>query len=220
MGYGWSWSNIPRGRKFSNGSRKVTRCEPCSDIMAARPHRSAAHVEKFGSGLSPISWVAQVSAPSHMQSPRRDLSAKTIRRQTVKEPTTSHIGLDIHKESIAIAIADADRAAPRFIGTINPVPAELCKAMRRVCTKENTLVVYEAGPCGYGWVRYLRKQGWACDVIAPSRITRKPSEKRIKTDRRDALLLARESRAGNLTSTVVPDERDEAIRDLTRARED
>lgn len=135
-------------------------------------------------------------------------------------PTTSYIGLDIHKESIAMAIAEADRTAPRFIGTINPVPAELCKAMRRACAKESTLVVYEAGLCGYGWVRYLRKQGWACDVIAPSRITRKPSEKRVKTDRRDALLLARESRAGNLTSIVVPDERDEAIRDLTRARED
>ena len=138
----------------------------------------------------------------------------------MKEPITSYIGLDIHKESIAMAIADADRAAPRFIGTINPIPAELCKAMRRVCTKESTLVVYEAGPCGYGWVRYLRKQGWACDVIAPSRITRKPSEKRIKTDRRDALLLARESRSGNLTSIVVPDEGDEAIRDLSRARAD
>jgi transposase len=58
----------------------------------------------------------------------------------VKEPTTSYIGLDIHKESVALAIADSDRAEPRFIGTINPVPAELCKAMRRVCTKETTLV--------------------------------------------------------------------------------
>jgi transposase len=138
----------------------------------------------------------------------------------VKEPITSYIGLDIHKESIAMAIADADRAAPRFIGTINAVPAELCKAMRRVCDKDSALVVYEAGPCGYGWVRYLRKQGWSCDVIAPSRITRKPAEKRLKTDRRDSLLLARESRSGNLTSIVVPDERDEAIRDLTRARDD
>jgi transposase len=75
----------------------------------------------------------------------------------VKEPTASHIGLDIHKEFIALAIADADRAAPRFIGTINPVPAELCKAMRRVCTKESTLIVYEAGPCGYFFFRAFRR---------------------------------------------------------------
>jgi transposase len=120
-----------------------------------------------------------------------------------------------------MAIADAGRAAPRFIGTINPLPSELCKALRRQhCTPANTILVYEAGPCGYGWVRYLRKQHWSCEVIAPSRITRSPSEQRIKTDRRDALMLARQLRAGDLTRIVVPDERDEAIRDLCRARED
>ena len=81
-------------------------------------------------------------------------------------------------------------------------------------------MTYEAGPCGYGWVRYLSKQHWRCEVIAPSRLTRSPAEQRIKTDRRDALLLARELRAGKLTPIVVPDERDEAIRDLVRARED
>lgn len=139
----------------------------------------------------------------------------------MNETSTSYVGLDIHKDSIAIAIADAGRAAARFVGTINPFPAELCKALRRQRLRpESTLVVYEAGPCGYGWVRYLRKQGWRCDVIAPSRITRSPAEQRVKTDRRDALLLARESRAGNLVAIVVPDERDEAIRDLSRARED
>ena len=68
-----------------------------------------------------------------------------------------------------MAIADADRAAPRFVGTSNPVPAEVCKAMRRVCTKESTLIVYEAGPCGYGWVRYLRKQGCVDDPLRTSR---------------------------------------------------
>jgi transposase len=139
----------------------------------------------------------------------------------VKEAITSYVGLDIHKDSVAIAIADAGRAAPRFVGTINPLPSELSKALRRQrCRPENTLLVYEAGPCGYGWVRYLRKQHWTCEVIAPSRITRCPSEQRMKTDRRDALMLARQSRAGDLTHIVVPDERDEAIRDLTRARED
>lgn len=139
----------------------------------------------------------------------------------MNETITSYVGLDIHKDSVAIAIADAGRAAPRFIGTINPGPSELCKALRRErCRPESTLLVYEAGPCGYGWVRYLRGRSWRCEVIAPSRLTRSPAEQRVKTDRRDALLLARELRSGNLTSIVVPDERDEAMRDLTRTRED
>jgi len=139
----------------------------------------------------------------------------------MKETITSFVGLDIHKNSIAIAIAEAGRAAPRFIGTINPRPAELCKALRRQrCRPENTLLVYEAGPCGYGWVRYLRRQHWRCEVIAPSRIARSPNEQRLKTDRRDALMLARQVRAGELTNIVIPDERDEAMRDLSRARED
>ena len=139
----------------------------------------------------------------------------------MKETITSFVGLDIHKDSIAIAIAEAGRAAPRFVGTINPQPSELCKALRRQrCSPESTLLVYEAGPCGYGWVRYLRRQHWRCEVIAPSRITRSPNEQRMKTDRRDALMLARQVRAGDLTNIVIPDERDEAMRDLSRARED
>ncbi len=138
----------------------------------------------------------------------------------MNETITSYIGLDIHKATTSIAIADAGRAAPRFIGTINSSPAELAKALRRNCDAEGILIVYEAGPCGYGWARYLRKHGWRCEIIAPSRLTRSPAEQRIKTDRRDALLLARESRAGNLTPILIPDERDEAMRDLSRARED
>ncbi|HEV2172227.1 MAG TPA: hypothetical protein VGR71_01615 [Nitrospira sp.] len=89
----------------------------------------------------------------------------------MQETITSYVGLDIHKDSIAIAIAQVGRAAPRFVGTINPLPSELCKALRRQrCSPETTLLVYEAGPCGYGWVRYLRKQLWRCEVVAPSRI--------------------------------------------------
>jgi transposase len=82
------------------------------------------------------------------------------------------------------------------------------------------LVVYEAGPCGYGWARHLKAHGWRCEVISPAHIARSTAGKAIKTDRRDALLLARESRSGNLTQIVLPDRRDEAIRDLSRARED
>jgi transposase len=138
----------------------------------------------------------------------------------MKEVITSYVGLDIHKDSIAIAVAEVGRSAPRFVGTTPPEMASLCKALTRCAKRQNTLVVYEAGPCGYGWVRHLSAHGWRCEVISPAHIIRKPAEKRLKTDRLDAVLLARESRAGNLVKLAVPDERDEAIRDLSRARED
>jgi transposase len=138
----------------------------------------------------------------------------------MNETITSFVGLDVHKDSVAIAVAEAGRTAARFVGTVPPQMSTLCKALRRVCHAEHTLVVYEAGPCGYGWARHLRAHGWSCEVIAPSRIARSPAAQRIKTDRRDALLLARESRAGNLVSVVMPDTRDEAIRDLSRTRDD
>jgi transposase len=138
----------------------------------------------------------------------------------MKETITSYIGLDVHKDSIAIAIAEAGRAAPRFVGTAPSELAALCKALTRCAKRSSTLVVYEAGPCGYGWARHLSSHGWRCDVISPAHITRKGAEKLIKTDRLDAVLLARESRAGNLVKVAMPDERDEAIRDLSRARED
>jgi hypothetical protein len=71
--------------------------------------------------------------------------------------------------------------------------------------------------CGYGLARRLNAEGYTCEVVAPAR---SPIDQRIKTDRRDALLLARESRAGNLVAVVMPDERDEALHDLSRTRED
>lgn len=138
----------------------------------------------------------------------------------MEQYSTSYIGLDIHKDSIAIAVAEPGRTPPRFVGTVTTVPSSLTKSLLHVAEKAHAHIVYEAGPTGYGWARYLRRQGWDCDVIAPSRINRCAADKRIKTDRRDALLLAKESRAGNLVSILVPDARDEAIRDLSRARAD
>ena len=138
----------------------------------------------------------------------------------MNETITSYVGLDIHKDSIAIAVADAGRSAPRFIGTTAAELAQLCKALRRSADARHTLVVYEAGPCGYGWARHLTAHGWRCEIIAPSHLARRPAEQRVKTDRRDALLLARESRAGNLVRIMMPDARDEAMRDLSRTRED
>jgi transposase len=108
---------------------------------------------------------------------------------------------------------------PRFIGTVGPDLEQLLKALRSLGKPETLLVVYEAGPCGYGLARQLRSRGYTCEVVAAGKIARRPGE-RIKTDRRDALTLARLARSGDLVTVVVPDERDEAMRDLSRARED
>lgn len=135
------------------------------------------------------------------------------------EFSTGFVGLDVHAESIAIAVAEAGRAAPRFIGTVGPKLAELIKALGKVGEPQSVMMVYEAGPCGYGLARELRSRGYCCEVVAPSRIPRRPGE-RIKTDRRDALKLAGLARAGELVAVTIPDERDEAIRDLSRARVD
>jgi transposase len=137
----------------------------------------------------------------------------------MSEPITSFIGLDVHADSTAIGAAEAGRDAPRFLGTVGPELAPLLKALKKVAQPESLLVVYEAGPCGYELARQLRVRGFACEVIVPGKIARRPNE-RIKTDRRDALTLARLARSGDLVHVVIPDERDEAIRDLSRARED
>jgi transposase len=130
------------------------------------------------------------------------------------------VGLDVHKDSIAIAYADANGGQPpRFLGTTGYSVISLTKALAKLGKPGELSVCHEAGPCGYGLVRSLRERGYATEVIAPSRVPRRPAD-RIKTDRRDALLLARLHRSGDLTPIVVPDPKDEAIRDLVRTRED
>ncbi len=132
---------------------------------------------------------------------------------------TAYVGLDVHKGSIAIGVAEPGRAAPRFVGTTGPALDQLVKALWHLGRPEQLLLAYESGPCGYVLSRELAARGYRCEVIAVAKIPRKPGE-RVKTDRRDALALARYLRGGELTPVCVPDERDEAIRDLSRARED
>jgi transposase len=144
---------------------------------------------------------------------------KKHRRQTMNELITGFVGLDAHAESTAIGFAEAGREVPRFVGTVGPKLAEIKKALGKLGEPRTLLIVYEAGPCGYGLARELSAQGYRCEVVAPSRIPRRPGE-RIKTDRRDALKLASLARAGELVAVTIPDERDEAIRDLSRARVD
>lgn len=132
----------------------------------------------------------------------------------------TYVGLDVHKNSIAVAFADKGGSEVRSYGTIGPELASLDKVARKlVSLDKEPRFVYEAGPCGYWIYRHLRKQKFECIVAAPSLIPKKSGD-RIKNDRRDSMMLARLYRAGELTPVRVPSSEDEAMRDLSRARED
>ena len=135
--------------------------------------------------------------------------------------TVKFIGMDVHKKTITIAIADEGRQnQPRVYGTITNDLDALDKFCRKMVSTANQLhFVYEAGPCGYGICRHLTEKGFDCMVAAPSLIPKKSGD-RIKNDRRDAKMLARLHRADELTAVYVPNAQDEAMRDLSRARED
>jgi transposase len=134
---------------------------------------------------------------------------------------TLFVGLDVHKDTIAVAYAVEDRGAEVVsLGTIGTRQYDIDKLLRRLEAKGATLMfAYEAGPCGYWLYRYLTRRGLTCAVVAPSLIPRKAGD-RVKTDRRDAVTLARLLRSGDLSSIYVPTVDDEAIRDLSRARDD
>jgi transposase len=123
--------------------------------------------------------------------------------------------------SVDVAIAEPGTAGEiRYYGRIGGDLEALDKVTRKLLAKGAELrFAYEAGPCGYQVYRHLTVQGYSCLVAAPALIPRRPGD-RLKNDRRDALTLARLLRAGELTPVKVPDLEDEAMRDLTRARED
>lgn len=139
----------------------------------------------------------------------------------MSQSSTLYIGMDVHKDSIAVAyVAHEHGAEVTYLGTTGTRQCDIDHLIRKMQSKATQLIfVYEAGPCGYWLYRYLTKQGHNCWVVAPSLIPKKAGD-RVKTDRRDAVQLARLMRSGDLTRVYVPSVEDEAIRDLSRARED
>jgi transposase len=129
------------------------------------------------------------------------------------------VGLDTHKAKMAVAVAEPGRSGEvRFQGEITNQPDAVRRLIERLGAKHGRLrVCYEAGPCGYGLQRQITALGHDCMVVAPSLVPRKPGD-RVKTNRRDAVTLARLHRAGELTAVWVPDPTHEAMRDLVRAR--
>jgi transposase len=142
-----------------------------------------------------------------------------MREAGPREKGTRFVGLDVHKASIAVAVAGSF-GDPEDHGQIPNDPAAIRKLLDRLGGSEARLsVAYEAGPTGYALHRQLTTPGIECIVVAPSLIPAKPGD-RVKTDRRDAAKLARLLRSGDLTPVWIPDEAGEALRDLVRARDD
>jgi transposase len=138
----------------------------------------------------------------------------------VDDYSEAFVGLDTSKLRHSVAIAEAGRAGEvRFLGEVENDETATRKLVKKLSARYRRLTFcYEAGPTGYDLYRLIRSLGHDCIVAAPSLIPRKPGD-RVKTNRRDALGLARLLRAGELTAVWVPDARHEAMRDLTRARE-
>lgn len=133
---------------------------------------------------------------------------------------SKYVGMDVHKETIAVAVADAEGGEPRRYGEIGAGRDAVRRLLAKLAGPDERLrFSYEAGPCGYELYRQITAGGHACLVAAPALIPRRPGV-RVKTDRRDAAQLARLDRAGELTAVWVPGADQEAMRDLSRARED
>lgn len=136
------------------------------------------------------------------------------------DDSAAYVALDTSKLRNAVAVAEGGRDGEiRYLGEIDNTPPATAKLARKLSKKYRRLTFcYEAGPTGYGLYRQLTSLGHECLVVAPSLIPRKPGD-RVKTNRLDALSLAKQLRAGDLTAVWVPDDHHEAVRDLTRARQ-
>ena len=132
--------------------------------------------------------------------------------------TLRYVGLDVHKDSTTIAVAEGSGGDAVVFGKRSSGPGDIQAVLAKLGGPGRIRCCYEAGPTGSVLVRHLRAAGYCCEVVAPSLVPQDPS--RVKTDRRDACRLAHFLRSGDLTPVAVPDAITESIRDLVRARDD
>jgi transposase len=139
----------------------------------------------------------------------------------MRQSRTLYLGWAVHQDSMAVAyVAQEHGAEVSYLGAIGRRQCDLDQLIRTMQSKAPHLIfVYEVGPCGDWLYRSCTKTGDDCWVVAPSLVPQKAGD-RLKTDRRDAMPLARLARSGDLTVVDGPNGEDEAIRDLTRARDD
>lgn len=155
-------------------------------------------------------------ATGRTRRPRADVrpKAEDSRMQPVR-----FIGLDVHKDTITIAVAEAAGGPPEVLAMMPSDAASLIRRLKKLGPNASLRCAYEAKPTGFGIYRALKAAGIDCVVIAPSKVPTTGNEQ-VKTDRRDACRLARFLRSGDLVPIHVPDEVTEAVRDLERARGD
>jgi transposase len=140
-----------------------------------------------------------------------------MRKEPVMKKDIRFVGLDVHADTIAAAVAEPNGAVWP-VGIIPNRPEAVRKLVKKLGPPDRLRVCYEAGPTGYVLYWQLTEHGVKCDVVAPTLVPVKAGD-RVKTDRRDAAKLARSYRSGDLTPVWVPDAAHEALRDLVRARE-
>ena len=142
---------------------------------------------------------------NHINKTPKKVNTKSFKEQLDRD-YPAYIGMDTHKETIAISVADPGRGKPKFLTEIANDPKKVEKIVTTLSKKyigEVLLFCYEAGPCGYELYRFIVSQGHQCIVVAPSLIPKKAGDK-IKTDKRDADNLTRLLRSGDLTPVFVP----------------
>src|SRR3989442_1365902 len=175
--------------------------------IVASTSRATSHYGMTGSRSQGVGYAVGATEPRRA----------TCERSRSMPPNLRYVGLDVHAETIAVAVAEPDGEV-RPLGIIPNRPEAVAKLIHKLGPRGQLWACYEAGPCGYVLYWQLTKLGVHCDVVAPTLVPTKPGD-RVKTDRRDAAKLARCYRAGDLTPVWVPDAAHEALRDLVRARE-